>query len=212
MRKAILTLTTLLLTSWAMAQNNIIKLPAPSKTGGIPLMEALSKRATNRTMDGEKSLSQQQLSDLLWAAWGINREDGRRTAPSALNRQEIDLYLIGRKGAYHYDAEAHALVPVAEGDLRGKVNSQEYTRTGDWILIFVADYMRMTQGDMQGNAVTAGIDAGLIAQNVYLYGASEGLAVVVHSTVNREEVAKALGLKSSQHIALGQTVGIPARR
>ena len=104
------------------------------------------------------------------------------------------------------------MVPVAEGDLRGKVNSQEYTRTGDWILIFVADYMRMTQGDMQGNAVTAGIDAGLIAQNVYLYGASEGLAVVVHSTVNREEVAKALGLKSSQHIALGQTVGIPARR
>ena len=91
MRKAILTLTTLLLTSWAMAQNNIIKLPAPSKTGGMPLMEALSKRATNRTMDGEKSLSQQQLSDLLWAAWGINREDGRRTAPSALNRQEIDL-------------------------------------------------------------------------------------------------------------------------
>ena len=172
MRKAILTLTTLLLTSWAMAQNNIIKLPAPSKTGGMPLMEALSKRATNRTMDGEKSLSQQQLSDLLWAAWGINREDGRRTAPSALNRQEIDLYLIGRKGAYRYDAEAHALVPVAEGDLRGKVNSQEYTRTGDWILIFV----------------------------------------VVHSTVNREEVAKTLGLKSSQHIALGQTVGIPARR
>ena len=79
MRKAILTLTTLLLTSWAMAQNNIIKLPAPSKTGGMPLMEALSKRATNRTMDGEKSLSQQQLSDLLWAAWGINREEVAKT-------------------------------------------------------------------------------------------------------------------------------------
>lgn len=78
----------------------------------------------------EKSLSQQQLSDLLWAAWGINREDGRRTAPSALNRQEIDLYLIGRKGAYRYDAEAHALVPVAEGDLRGKVNSQSTPAPG----------------------------------------------------------------------------------
>mgnify|MGYP002596906707 CR=1 FL=1 len=211
MRKAILTLTTLLLTSWAMAQNNIIKLPAPSKTGGMPLMEALSKRATNRTMDGEKSLSQ-QLSDLLWAAWGINREDGRRTAPSALNRQEIDLYLIGRKGAYRYDAEAHALVPVAEGDLRGKVNSQEYTRTGDWILIFVADYMRMTQGDMQGNAVTAGIDAGLIAQNVYLYGASEGLAVVVHMSINRDVIARALKLGASQHIVLAQSVGLPASR
>ena len=212
MKIALTCMCSLLLTFCAMSQNTEMKLPAPQKTGGMPLMEALSKRATNRSLDPARSLSDQQLSNLLWAAWGINRPDGRRTAASAMNRQEIDLYLIGRKGAYRYDAEAHALVPVAEGDLRGKVNSQEYTRTGDWILIFVADYMRMTQGDMQGNAVTAGIDAGLIAQNVYLYGASEGLAVVVHSTVNREEVAKTLGLKSSQHIALGQTVGIPARR
>ena len=207
MRKAILTLTTLLLTSWAMAQNNIIKLPAPSKTGGMPLMEALSKRATNRTMDGEKSLSQQQLSDLLWAAWGINREDGRRTAPSAQNRQEIDLYLIGKQGAYLYDATKHALEPVATGDFRSQVSAQEFAKNGDWIVIFVADHNKMKNA----SDVTAGIDAGLIAQNIYLYGASEGLGVVVHASIDRNAIAKILKLKPNQHIVIAQTVGIPAK-
>ena len=207
MRKAILTLTTLLLTSWAMAQNNIIKLPAPSETGGMPLMEALSKRATNRTMDGEKSLSQQQLSDLLWAAWGINREDGRRTAPSALNRQEIDLYLVGRKAAYLYDAKEHSLKLVAEGDHRSEVSSQDFAKNGDWIVIFAADYDKMGGG----NEAIAGIDAGLIAQNIYLYGASEGLGVVVHASVDRDTISKVLKLRPAQHIMIAQTVGIPTR-
>lgn len=206
----IFTLTVLFLTSYAMAQTTI-RLPAPAKTGGMPLMEALSKRATNRMMDGSRSLSTQQLSDLLWAAWGVNREDGRRTAASALNRQEIDLYLIGRKAAYRYDAASHSLRLVAEGDFRRGVNAQEYTKTGDWILVYVADYAKMAGGDDRSNAATAGIDAGLIAQNVYLYGASEGLAVVVHSSVERRSVAQTLDLGPQQHIVVAQTVGIPAQ-
>ena len=210
MRTALSAFAALLLTTGTMAQNRI-ELPAPSRTGGMPLMEALSARATNRAMDPEKSLSAQQLSDLLWAAWGINREDGRRTAPSALNRQEIDLYVVGRDGAYRYDAKAHALEEVARGDLRSEVCPQEFARNGDRILIFAADYDRMAGGD-RDKAVTAGIDAGLIAQNVYLYCASERLAVVVHMTLDRAATTELLGLKDSQRIVIGQTVGYPAER
>ena len=175
-------------------------------------MEALSKRATDRLMDPARSLDEQQLSNLLWAAWGINRPDGRRTAPSALNRQEIDIYLIGCRDAYRYDAAEHELVGVAEGDFRRDVNSQDYTKTCDWILVYVADYSKMAGGSDSDRAVTAGIDAGLIAQNVYLYGASEGLAVVVHMSINRDVIARALKLGASQHIVLAQSVGLPASR
>lgn len=211
MRTALSAFAALLLTTGTMAQNRI-ELPAPSRTGGMPLMEALSARATNRAMAPEKSLSAQQLSDLLWAAWGINREDGRRTAPSALNRQEIDLYVVGRDGAYRYDAKAHALEEVARGDRRSEVCPQEFARNGDRILIFAADYDRMAGGDDRDKAVTAGIDAGLIAQNVYLYCASERLAVVVHMTLDRAAATELLGLKDSQRIVIGQTVGYPAER
>ena len=190
---------------------NTVKLPAPRKSGGMPLMEALSNRASNRELDPEKSLTQQQLSDLLWAAWGVNRPDGRRTAASAMNRQEIDLYLIGRRGAYRYDAKDHTLKAVAEGDFRPKVSAQEFTRTGDWIVMFVADYGKMG-GDAQANAVTAGIDAGLIAQNIYLFAASESLGTVVHMTVDRSAIAEILKLKSGQHIVMGQTIGCPVVR
>ena len=210
MKTKLLALIALFLASCVMAQKEI-QLPTPSKNGGMPLMEALSKRATNRSMDSTRHLSEQQLSDLVWAAWGVNRPDGRRTAPSALNRQEIDLYLIGRSGAYLYDATGHKLVQVAKGDHRAEVNNQEFTKTGDWILIFVADYSRMMNpDDTQQNAITSGVDAGLIAQNVYLYGASEGLAVVVHMSLNQKEIADILHLGATQHIVLGQTVGLPA--
>ena len=202
MKTVLLAFTALILTSMAMGQNSI-ELPAPVKTGGMPLMEALSKRATDRLMDPARSL---------WAAWGINRPDGRRTAPSALNRQEIDIYLIGRRDAYRYDAAEHELVGVAEGDFRRDVNSQDYTKTCDWILVYVADYSKMAGGSNSDRAVTAGIDAGLIAQNVYLYGASEGLAVVVHMSINRDVIARALKLGASQHIVLAQSVGLPASR
>ena len=193
---------------WA---QNRIELPAPVKTGGMPLMEALSKRATDRA-DGPRALAGRHNScpNLLWAAWGINRPDGRRTAPSALNRQEIDIYLIGRRDAYRYDAaEQRTGRAWPEGDFRRDVNSQDYTKTCDWILVYVADYSKMAGGSDSDRAVTAGIDAGLIAQNVYLYGASEGLAVVVHMSINRDVIARALKLGASQHIVLAQSVGLP---
>ena len=207
MKIALTCMCSLLLTFCAMSQNTEMKLPAPQKTGGMPLMEALSKRATNRSLDPARSLSDQQLSNLLWAAWGINRPDGRRTAASAMNRQEIDLYLVGRKAAYLYDAKEHSLKLVAEGDHRSEVSSQDFTKNGDWIVIFAADYDKMGGG----NEAIAGIDAGLIAQNIYLYGASEGLGVVVHASVDRDTISKVLKLRPAQHIMIAQTVGIPTR-
>ena len=189
MKIALTCMCSLLLTFCAMSQNTEMKLPAPQKTGGMPLMEALSKRATNRSLDPARSLSDQQLSNLLWAAWGINRPDGRRTAASAMNRQEIDLKL------------------VAEGDHRSEVSSQDFAKNGDWIVIFAADYDKMGGG----NEAIAGIDAGLIAQNIYLYGASEGLGVVVHASVDRDTISKVLKLRPAQHIMIAQTVGIPTR-
>ena len=207
MKIALTCMCSLLLTFCAMSQNTEMKLPAPQKTGGMPLMEALSKRATNRSLDPARSLSDQQLSNLLWAAWGINRPDGRRTAASAMNRQEIDLYLVGRKAAYLYDAKEHSLKLVAEGDHRSEVSSQDFATTGDWIVIFAADYDKMGGG----NEAIAGIDAGLIAQNIYLYGASEGLGVVVHASVDRDTISKVLKLRPAQHIMIAQTVGIPTR-
>lgn len=207
MKIALTCMCSLLLTFCAMSQNTEMKLPAPQKTGGMPLMEALSKRATNRSLDPARSLSDQQLSNLLWAAWGINRPDGRRTAASAMNRQEIDLYLVGRKAAYLYDAKEHSLKLVAEGDHRNGVSSQDFAKNGDWIVIFAADYDKMGGG----NEAIAGIDAGLIAQNIYLYGASEGLGVVVHASVDRDTISKVLKLRPAQHIMIAQTVGIPTR-
>ena len=199
MKIALTCMCSLLLTFCAMSQNTEMKLPAPQKTGGMPLMEALSKRATNRSLDPARSLSDQQLSNLLWAAWGINRPDGRRTAASAMNRQEIDLYLVGRKAAYLYDAKEHSLKLVAEGDHRSEVSSQDFAKNGDWIKMG------------GGNEAIAGIDAGLIAQNIYLYGASEGLGVVVHASVDRDTISKVLKLRPAQHIMIAQTVGIPTR-
>ena len=207
MKIALTCMCSLLLTFCAMSQNTEMKLPAPQKTGGMPLMEALSKRATNRSLDPARSLSDQQLSNLLWAAWGINRPDGRRTAASAMNRQEIDLYLVGHKAAYLYDAKEHSLKLVAEGDHRSEVSSQDFAKNGDWIVTFAADYDKMGGG----NEAIAGIDAGLIAQNIYLYGASEGLGIVVHASVDRDTISKVLKLRPAQHIMIAQTVGIPTR-
>lgn len=211
MKTVLLAFTALILTSMAMGQNSI-ELPAPVKTGGMPLMEALSKRATDRLMDPARSLDEQQLSNLLWAAWGINRPDGRRTAPSALNRQEIDIYLIGRCDAYRYDAAEHELVGVAEGDFRRDVNSQDYTKTCDWILVYVADYSKMAGGSDSDRAVTGRHRRRTDRAERLLVRASEGLAVVVHMSINRDVIARALKLGTSQHIVLAQSVGLPAGR
>ncbi len=188
-----------------------IKLPAPQTDGGKPLMQALKVRQSAREFGPEK-LAPQVLSNLLWAAWGINRPDGHRTAPSASNRQEIDVYVTLPEGAFVYDAKAHALNPVAVGDLRAATGTQPFPATAALNLVFVADTSKVSRPatDPQ-QAMNLGADAGYISANAYLFCASEGLATVVRASVDRPALAKALKLKDTQVIVLAQSVGYPKK-
>ena len=186
-----------------------VALPAPQTDGGKPLMQALKLRASARAFAPEP-LPDQTLSNLLWAAWGINRpQEGKRTAPSARNWQEIDVLVVNATGTYVYDATAHALKPLAAGDLRALAGTQEFVKGAPLDLVYVADMSRMEGGsDVQPMAYA---DAAFIAQNVYLFCASEGLATVVRASVDRPALAKALKLRDSQLVVFAQTVGFPKK-
>jgi len=185
-----------------------IDLPAPQKTGGIPLMEALSKRSTARAFDS-KELSMQQISNLLWAAFGVNRPDGKRTAPSARNFQETDIYVLLKQGAYVYDAKNNKLVQVLAEDIRNLGGTQPFVKDAPVTLIFVADLSKMGNGDKQGKMNTASIDVGYISQNVYLFSASEGLVTGARGSVDHATLGPKLKLREDQEIILGQSVGYP---
>ena len=182
-----------------------VALPTPQTSGGKPLMQVLKERKSVRDF-GPEPLSRQTISNLLWAAWGINREDGRRTAPSASNRQEIDVYAVMADGAYLYDAQANALKLVAPADLRKFAGTQAYVAGAPLNLVYVADTARLG-GDDAAKLATANADTGFIAQNVYLFCASEGLGTVVRGSVNRDDLGKALNLRAGQRITLAQSVG-----
>ena len=186
-----------------------VALPAPQTSGGKPLMQVLKERKTTRDFSPEQ-LSKPMLSSLLWAAWGINREDGRRTAPSASNRQEMDVYVILAEGAYVYDAKGNALKPVVAGDIRKLAGSQPFVTEAPLNLVYVADTTKLG-GDDAGKLATANANTGFIAQNVYLFCASEGLGAVVRGSVDRAGIAKALNLRPEQRVTLAQTVGYPKK-
>ena len=184
-------------------------LPAPQTDGGRPLMQALKERKSTREFSGEK-LPAQVLANMLWAGFGVNRPDGKRTAPSAMNWQEIEIYVVTADGAYVYDAAKNRLEPAAKEDLRNLAGTQSYVATSPVNLVYVADMTKAT-GDAGDKELFTGADAGFIAQNVYLYCASEGLATVVRASVDREALGKALKLKATQKIVLAQSVGYPKK-
>ncbi len=184
-------------------------LPAPNTDGGKPLMQVLNTRHSTREFSAGK-LPAQALSNLLWAAFGVNRTDGKRTAPSAVNWQEIDIYVTLAEGAYVYDAKAHRLNLVAAEDLRAATGSQPFVGSAAANLVYVAD-MTKAKTSPENQAIWVPADAGFIAQNVYLFCASEGLNVVVRGMVPREALAKALKLRPEQKIILAQTVGYPKK-
>jgi nitroreductase len=188
-----------------------IKLPAPQMDGGKPLMQVLKQRLSAREFSADR-VPAQTLANLLWAAWGINRPDGRRTAPSASNRQEIEIYVTLPEGAFLWDGKANTLNPVAAADLRAATGTQPFPATAPLNLVYVADMAkagRPTTDPQQ--MLNIGADAGFIAENVYLFCASEGLATVVRASVPKETLAKALKLSDTQLIVLAQTVGYPKK-
>ena len=186
----------------------VIKLPAPDKRGGLPLMQTLAKRRSTREF-ARKPLPLPVLSSLLWAAFGVNRRDGGRTAPSAINAQEIDVYVALPDGAYLYDARTHALRLVAGSDLRSVTGYQDFVDDAPLDLVYVVDHSRMKLIPVASRDSYASAAAGAIAQNVYLYAASAGLVTVIRAWIDRSAIADALGLSHDQHVLLSQTVGYP---
>lgn len=186
----------------------VIALPAPISHGGMPLTEAIARRRSSREFSPE-ALPLQTLSDLLWAAWGVNRPDGGRTAPTALDAQEIDLYVALPAGAYRYDAAAHALRLAAAGDLRRVTGYQDFVDEAALDLVFVADHERMTLVPVRQRECFASVAVGAIAQNVYLFAAARGLATVIRAWIDHEAIAEALGLRHDQQVIAAQTVGVP---
>jgi nitroreductase len=186
-----------------------IHLPAPQTDGGQPLMQVLKKRATSREFSS-KALPQQVLSNLLWAGFGINRpESGRRTAPSAVNWQETDIYVVLPEGAYLYNAKGNTLEPVVAGDLRPLTGTQDFVAQAPLNLVYVADFARMGNASPESKVFNSAADTGFISENVYLFCASDGLATVVRGSANKAKLAEALKLRPDQRVTLAQTVGYP---
>jgi SagB-type dehydrogenase family enzyme len=185
-----------------------IVLPAPQKEGGVPLMEAISERRSDREFSSQE-LPLPLLSNLLWAAYGVNRPDGHRTAPSALDAQEIDVYVALPSGAYLYDATANQLQLIASSDLRSITGYQDFVDEAPLDLVFVADYSRMKLVPVALRESYASVAAGAISQNVYLFAAGNGLATVIRGWIDREAIANALGLSHDHQVLLSQTVGYP---
>jgi nitroreductase len=195
----------------------VIKLPPPQKDGGKPLMQALNLRQSTRGNFGpEEKLSMQVLANLLWAADGVNRPGGHRTAPSAVDWQNIEIYLTTADGVFIYDAINHALKVVTKEDVRATAGldgsgqmRQDFVKTAPLNLVYVAD-MSKTKG-MKFGGIDVGIPwsytgAGAIAQNVYLFCASEGLACILRAMLDEAQVSKTLKLRPDQKVILTQTV------
>jgi SagB-type dehydrogenase family enzyme len=186
-----------------------VPLPAPQMDGGKPLMEVLKERSTSRGFSMEK-LPKQVLSNMLWAAWGVNRpESGKRTAPSARNWQEIDIYVATADGLFLYDAKAHALQPILTEDIRALTGQQPFVQHAPVNLVYVADFSRMGESEIDVKVFCSAADTGFISQNVYLFCTSEGLATVVRGLIDRPALEKAMRLRPDQKVTLSQSVGYP---
>jgi SagB-type dehydrogenase family enzyme len=186
-----------------------LELPKPQTDGGKPLMQTLKARHSTRSFKPDK-LPAQLLSNLLWAAFGVNRPDsGKRTAPSAMNWQEIDLYVATADGLYVYDAKANRLNPVLNEDVRAATGTQDFVKDAPLNLVYVADLAKTHDAGPDEQTLYNAVDTGVIVQNVYLFCASEGLATVVRGSVDRAALAKAMRLRPDQRIIVAQTVGYP---
>lgn len=184
-----------------------ISLPQPDTASGRPLMQVLRERRSSRDFSPAR-LPLQTLSNLLWAAFGINREDGGRTAPSGHNWQEVEIYLATADGLFRYEATKHELKPVIPEDIRAATGVQAFTTVAPLNLVYVADTTK-TGTDATEQELFPPVDVGFIGQNVYLFCASSGLASVFRGTVKRAELAKAMQLRPGQKVLFCQTVGYP---
>ena len=203
----------LLFISWTICSAQVIEtitLPSAQKTGGMPVMEAFQLRKSQRSFSS-KDLTTKQLSNLLWAAYGINRPDGFRTVPAAKNWYEYDIYVLKSDGWYLYEVVKHALLKMGNEDLRIYGGTQDFVKAAPVILVYVADFGRMNDTTDELRKFFSAVDVGYISQNVYLWCASEGLATIILGQVDKVKVREVLKLKANQQVILSQPVAYPGQ-
>jgi len=198
-------LASICLSSFLISQEG--KLPQPSKTG-MPLMEALAKRASGREFS-PKPLTKEHLGDILWAGVGINRPDGKKTSPTARNFQEITVYAAMKQGLFMYDPKEHSLVKIKNEDLRELTGKQPFVATVPVNLVFVAEEEKMGNMTADKKIYYGAIDTGFVSQNIYLYCASQGISTVVRAYLDPEKLQKAMGLKPTHKVIAAQSIGYP---
>lgn len=181
---------------------------APPAASPATVLEALKNRKSTNAFQTQP-LTKERLLELLWAAWGINRPDsGKRTAPTAMNAQEIDIYVLLPEGVYVYDAKGNQLTPVSTQDLRPKTATQGFMRDAPVHLLFIADYAKYRIRGPQTELYSAA-HTGFIGQNVYLYCASQGLGAHFYASIDRAALKDSLKLREDQTIVFAQAVGYP---
>lgn len=185
-----------------------IVLPQPSHDTTMSLDGALSRRHSERKFS-KRALPLPLLGDLLWAAGGVNRPDGGRTAPSALGAHDVTIYVALPQGAYRYEPDEHALVLAAGADLRRITGYQDFVDEAPLDIVYVGDQGRLGAVPLLQRVQYACISAGAMAQNVYLACAASGLGCVIRAWIDRDALASALGLSHDQHVLVSQTVGYP---
>ncbi|HXJ02036.1 MAG TPA: nitroreductase family protein [Micropepsaceae bacterium] len=195
-------------TALAARASEPITLPPPRSEGGLPLITALRLRHSTREYSG-RPLPAQVLSDLLWAAFGINRPTGDRTAPYWRHVMVMDVYVAMADGVWLYEPKTHTLLQHLKEDIRTQTGLQDFVATAPINLIFVAHGERMTDVSTEDRRLYASVDAGFIGQNVYLFCASEGLATVFRGAVDYPKLSRALHLPDQQFVTFAQTVGYP---
>lgn len=188
---------------------DLVNLPEPEKEGGKSLMEALNERHSSRSY-ADKEMSKQQLSNLLWAAFGVNRqESGKRTAPTSKDVRDIEIYAVMKKGAFLYLPEQNALKKIVDKDIRVVTGKQEFVKNAALNLVYVSDFKKYDSDNEQALKMTAGTHCGFIGQNVYLYCASEGLNSVFRAWIDNDLIHEKLNLPEHKHVIYSQTVGFP---
>lgn len=209
MKSIFLSLVAACMLSGAYAQTlSPIQLKAPEKKAGLSVMETLANRHSTREFSN-KNLTLQELSNLLWAANGINRpEKGMRTAPSAMNAQEVDVYVCMEEGAFLYDAKSNQLQPVIQEDLRGLVGGkQAFVINAPVVLLMVSDLSKLPGGNSEQTKLMAAIDAGIVSQNISIACSGLGLITVPRASMDKEALAQKLKLKSTQLLLMNNPVG-----
>ena len=175
-------------------------LPQPNTTGGKPLMQVMNQRASSRDYKPGMTVSKQDLSNMLWAAWGITH-DGKHTVATAMNRQELILYVVTPTEVSRYNPEANTLTTVNTGDYRKFSTMQDFAAIAPINIVLVVDTSKQERPEFQGYT------AGAASQNIYLYCAQAGLKSVVRAGFDRENLPKALKLSANERILFVQTVG-----